>query len=141
MAVIKCKMCGGELNITEGESVAECARAYIGKLCVEREKPSLADIAEKDSYADELEASGNFRRALRFADSALRAELEQCLESVKQNQKLRREEEDRLPPGDHCPPEAAAGTCREGSTVHCGWLLAYGRPEIRRYSSGRGQSR
>ena len=72
----------------------ECARAYIGKLCVEQEKPSLADIAEKDSYADELEASGNFRRALRFADSALRAELEQCLESVKQNQKLRREEED-----------------------------------------------
>lgn len=156
MVVIKCKMCGGELNITEGSTVVECeycgckqtipnldsekkltsappaapgvesllkrgwmfledrewknagkyfdkvldldpecARAHTGKLCAEREKTSLTDMAEKDSYADELEASGNFRKALRFADSALRAELERCLESVKQNQKLRREEEDR----------------------------------------------
>lgn len=159
MAVIKCKMCGGDLNVTEGSTVVECeycgckqtipnlnserkltsalpatpaapgvesllkrawmfledrewknadayfdkvldidpecARAYAGKVCAEREKPSLADMAEKDSYADELEASSKFRKALRFADSAFRAELEQCLESVKQNQKLRREEEDR----------------------------------------------
>ena len=24
MAIIKCKMCGGDLNLTEGVSIAEC---------------------------------------------------------------------------------------------------------------------
>ena len=37
MAVIKCKMCGGDLNIIPGESVAECEyrseERRVGKEC------------------------------------------------------------------------------------------------------------
>ena len=84
----------------------ECARAYAGKLCAERRKVSLAEVAEEDSHADVLSGSGNYKKALRFADDALRAELERCLESVKQNQARREVEEER------CRQEEAAQEAR-----------------------------
>lgn len=73
----------------------ECAEAYTGRFCAGMKVPAL-DVASKEcSYADELEDSSNFQKALRFAVGDLRTELEQSLLSVKKNQKLREEEAER----------------------------------------------
>ena len=43
MAVIKCKMCGGDLNITEGMTVAEC------EYCGTKQTVPSADSEKKTS--------------------------------------------------------------------------------------------
>ena len=41
MAIIKCKMCGGDLNLIEGQSVAEC------EYCGSRQTVPAADNEKK----------------------------------------------------------------------------------------------
>ena len=41
MAVIKCKMCGGDLDLVEGQSVAEC------EYCGSRQTVPVADNEKK----------------------------------------------------------------------------------------------
>ena len=41
MAIIKCKMCGGDLTLTEGQSVAEC------EYCGSRQTVPAADSEKK----------------------------------------------------------------------------------------------
>jgi len=73
----------------------ENARAYSGKMCAGLKEPSLNDIAKKLSDMTKLKIDSNFQKADRFADSTFRVELEQCLKSVKENQKRREEMEER----------------------------------------------
>ena len=53
MAVFKCKMCGGALDVHEGETVLECS--YCG---ARQTLPKLLD----DKRADLYDRAGHFRR-------------------------------------------------------------------------------
>ena len=63
MAILKCKMCGGELNITAGVSVCKC------EYCGSKQTVPTVDSEEKlELYerANCLRANGEFDRA--YAD-------------------------------------------------------------------------
>ena len=51
MSVLKCKMCGGELLLTDGENVAECD--YCGSLqtvpTIDEDKPFKPSIMQRES--------------------------------------------------------------------------------------------
>ena len=60
MAVIKCKMCGGDLVLVEGQSVAEC------EYCGSRQKVPVADNEKKLTLfarANRLRAACEFDKA------------------------------------------------------------------------------
>ena len=60
MAIIKCKMCGGDLNVTEGMTVAEC------EYCGTKQTVPSADSEKKTSLflrANKLRFDCDFDRA------------------------------------------------------------------------------
>lgn len=68
MAIIKCKMCGGDLNITEGMSVAEC------EYCGTKQTVPNVDSEKKTSLflrAEKLRRDCDFDRAAAIYDSII----------------------------------------------------------------------
>ena len=68
MAMIKCKMCGGDLNVTEGMTVAEC------EYCGTRQTVPSADSEKKTSLflrANKLRFDCDFDRAANIYDSII----------------------------------------------------------------------
>ena len=68
MAIIKCKMCGGDLNITEGVSVAEC------EYCGTKQTVPNVDSEKKTSLflrAEKLRRECDFDRAAAIYDSII----------------------------------------------------------------------
>ena len=66
MAIIKCKMCGGDLILTEGQTVAECA------YCGSRQTVPSADNEKKLALfarANRLRAACDFDKAAGIYES------------------------------------------------------------------------
>ena len=66
MAVVKCKMCGGDLRLIEGQSVAE------GEYCGSRQSVPTADSEKKltpFARANRLRASCEFDKAVGVYES------------------------------------------------------------------------
>lgn len=75
MAVIKCKMCGGDLNIIPGESVAEC------EYCGSRQTVPTADNEKKLTLfarANRLRAGCEFDKAAGIYESIVADFLEEA---------------------------------------------------------------
>ena len=64
----------------------ENAEAYAGKLCAERMCPTIEDVAMDISSPTDLRDSGNYQRALRYADDQLR----QTLQEIDKENRYRR---------------------------------------------------
>lgn len=63
---------------------AECAEAYAGKLCVGMKYNALRDMAKDLARTGELERDKNYQKAVRFANAALKSEIEGYLNAAKE---------------------------------------------------------
>ena len=70
MAIFKCKMCGGDLDVVDGMSVAECE--YCG---TKQTLPKLNDNEKEIMY----DRAGHFRRNIEYRHLPL-----QCLWNVRE---------------------------------------------------------
>ena len=67
----------------------ECAEAYMGKLCVERQC-KIEDDLKKENHS--LEASRNYQKAYRFSSTELKSRLESYYQSAKLNECTKEDE-------------------------------------------------